>query len=101
MTPKQTARMEELCPWGKYHGARYPWFEGYTAALESPEVKGLVEGYEKLLKFTDLQAKDESLWFKAEYVSEAIIQRGLRGCHMMVESVAKNALKLFKGDGGG
>ena len=39
----------------------------------------------RLQKFIDLQAEDEGLWCISEHASEAYIQRGLRGCHAMIE----------------
>ena len=48
------------------------------------------EKIEELRKFIDLQAEDERLWCEAEYASEAYIQRGLRGCHMMFEQLFPN-----------
>ena len=38
-------------------------------------------------KFIDAQAEDEGLWFEAETISEAYVQRGLRGCHAYIEQV--------------
>ena len=85
-------------PGGSVSDHDYAYFcKGFQAMYELSVP--LIEGYGKLLKFTDLQAKDEGLWFNAEYASEEVLQRGLRGCHVMVESVAKAALKQFGEDG--
>lgn len=42
---------------------------------------------EELRKFIDLQAEDDGLWFVAETAAEAVVQRGLRGCHAMFEQL--------------
>lgn len=42
---------------------------------------------EELRRFIDLQAEDEGLWFVAQTAPEAVVQRGLRGCHMMFEQL--------------
>lgn len=47
--------------------------------------KALVEALEKAKALVDVQAKDESLWFEAVYVSEAILQQALRKLHEVIE----------------
>ena len=43
----------------------------------------------KLKKLVDKQAKDEGLWFKAKYVTEAYLQNALRELHAAIEGVKK------------
>jgi len=54
--------------------------EGLYKRIEELEAAFLL-----LQEFVDRQAEDAGLWCEAEYASEAYIQRGLRGCHAMIE----------------
>jgi len=57
-------------------------------------VDELDKGYAQLQKFVDAQADDAALWGYAQYISEAYIQRGLRGCHAFIEQT----IKALEGD---
>lgn len=41
--------------------------------------------YDKLKSLVNEQAEDESLWFDATYISEAILMRALRRLHAAIE----------------
>ena len=58
-------------------------------------VDELDKGYAQLQKFVDAQADDAALWGYAQYISEAYIQRGLRGCHAFIEQT----IKALEGEG--
>jgi len=59
--------------------------EAIQIQLLRAENKRLNGSLSRLQKFIDLQAEDEGLWCISEHASEAYIQRGLRGCHAMIE----------------
>lgn len=66
-------------------------------AVPSDELQAAIDKIElaqskldAIQRFIDAQAEDEGLWCEAECVSEAYIQKGLRGCHAFVESVIKD-----------
>ena len=61
------------------------------SSRQDQRIEQLEAAIAELRKFVDLQAEDEGLWCEAEHASEAYIQRGLRGCHAMIE-------QLFAGD---
>ena len=52
---------------------------------QAKRIAELEKGYVQLQKFVDAQAEDAALWGYALYISEAYIQRGLRGCHAFIE----------------
>ena len=54
-------------------------------AVKDAAIERLNGSLSRLQKFIDLQAEDEGLWCISEHASEAYIQRGLRGCHAMIE----------------
>ena len=60
------------------------WNEKKRLSAEATNKSNKID---KLRKFIDLQAKDEGLWFVAETAPEAVVQRGLRGCHAMFEQL--------------
>ena len=63
----------------------------------TPEAVQLAEAQ----KVVDEQANDESLWFDAEYITEAMLQKELRRLHEVIEGVsqldaASDALRKVK-----
>ena len=69
------------------------YWECHAAAAEIERLQArayeLEKGYAQLQKFVDAQAEDAALWGHAQYISEAYIQRGLRGCHAFIEQTIK------------
>jgi len=73
--------------------AHLMWVTDYSYLLKQADeierlqarVDELEKGYVQLQKFVDAQAEDVALWGHAQYISEAYIQRGLRGCHAFIE----------------
>ncbi len=50
----------------------------------------MLVNWDDVIKIVDAQAEDESLWFDANYISEAFLQQALRRLHAAVEAAYKN-----------
>ena len=61
-------------------------------ALDDAGLRELVEENRRLReaqKVVNDQANDESLWFDAEYITEAMLQKELRRLHEVIEGVSQ------------
>jgi hypothetical protein len=53
--------------------------------LDKQTPEDLAKRLEKILAFVEAQSNDPGLWFEAEYISEAYLQKALRQLHGVIE----------------
>ena len=80
---------------GMYKDDDGDWVKYEEVERLQARIDELDKGYAQLQKFVDAQADDAALWGYAQYISEAYIQRGLRGCHAFIEQT----IKALEGEG--
>ncbi len=56
----------------------------------------LAEAVEGVLELVNKQAEDEGLWFDADYVTEAYLQRNLRELHVAIEAAPQSHISALE-----